>query len=317
MSNLNQSILITGGSGFAGQHLYNLLLTQGFDDIHVTSYGNKLATDISGKIKQHALDLTNREAVFSLLHEVQPTQIYHLAAISEVADSFVAAEKTILNNTVLQLNILEGVRVHCPTARVLVIGSGQEYDFIADSTSPVSEEHPLGPANPYGVSKVTQDLLGLSYHYAFKLNIIRVRPFNHTGAGQQPAFAIPSFAQQIAVAEKKGGGEIKVGNMTAIRDITDVKDVVSAYVLLMNAGVVGEVYNVGSGNGYSMQELLEGLLKLSETTIQVTSDPSRVRPLDVKQIIADTNKIKQLGWSPSIPITTTLKNVLDYWRATV
>lgn len=315
-----QRILITGGTGFAGSHLVEYLLQHDYSDIHVTSltpdaqYVGKLLPETH----IHPVDLSQAAAVQQLIQQVAPDSIYHLAAIAETGTSFAQAETTLLNNTALQLNILEAVRQHAPTSRMLCVGSGQEYNFQDLQTGQkVSETHELGPANPYAVSKVTQDLLAFSYVQAYDLDIIRVRPFNHLGERQSPQFAIAAFARQIALVEKGEQSEIAVGNLSAVRDFTDVKDVVAAYVLLMEKGVKGEVYNIGSGKGTTMQQLLDQLVALATTPITVVEDPAKLRPIDIPAIVADITKMQQLGWQPKIPLNESLKRVLMYWRTQV
>lgn len=319
---MDKKVLITGGTGFAGSHLVEYLLEKSGFEIHVTSYGTA-PTTVSTLLptnRIHKLDITNEAETAQLIKELQPDHIYHLAAIATVADSFTSPARSIVTNTLLQISILEAIRKHAPMARTLIIGSAQEYDFIGhDASGKITEDHPLGAVSPYGVSKIDQDLLALSYFYSYNLQVIRVRPFNHIGELQTEHFAIASFAKQIAEAEKNTpSGQtaiIKVGNMSAVRDFTDVKDMVRAYALLMEKGIVGEVYNIGSGVGYSMQEVLDMLVAKSTAKISVETDPERMRPLDVPSIIADISKMKALGWSPTIPLETTLGRVLTYWRA--
>jgi len=319
----NDLLLITGGTGFAGSHLVEWLLELGQTNIHVTamSAGHNYLQSLLPADHIHAVDLTDSVATATLIQQLQPAAIYHLAALSEVGLSFEAAEKTITNNTLLQFNVLESVRVHSPNSRILIVGSAQEYDLLqlpkVGSIPKVNELQPLGPANPYAVSKVTQDLMGLSYFYAYDLDIVRTRPFNHTGERQSPLFAIPAFALQIAKVEKGLQSEIAVGNLEAIRDFTDVKDVVKAYHIVMTQGKAGDVYNIGSGQGHSLQEVLDRLIGLATTPIKVVTDPDKIRPLDVPVIIADNSKLAGLGWQPTIPLTETLTRVLQYWRTQV
>lgn len=319
----NNTILITGGTGFAGSHLVEYLLGQGEQHIHVTSMNadKTFIHDLLPADHIHAVDLTNGHQTAELIQQLQPTQIYHLAALSEVGLSFDQAEKTITNNTLLQFNILESVRLHAPAARILIIGSAQEYDLLQLPTNgdipKVNENHPLGPSNPYAVSKVTQDLMGLSYFYSYQLNVVRARPFNHTGPRQSPLFAIPAFAQQIAKVEAGQQTEISVGNLDAIRDFTDVRDMISAYHVLITKGEAGQVYNIGSGQGQTMQTVLDQLIALSTTAITVVADPTKMRPSDIPAVVADISKIQSLGWQPKIALTETLQSVLEYWRTQV
>jgi GDP-4-dehydro-6-deoxy-D-mannose reductase len=307
-------ILITGGTGFAGSHLMEALLERGYHQLHLTHFGST-QPQLPASVSTHSLDLNNREEVSALLEKVQPQAIFHLASIAAVGQSFEQAEKTLINNTLLQLTLLEAIREHAPTARTLIIGSAEEYGLVtlAEDES-VDESYPLNPVNPYAVSKVTQDLLAHSYFLSFKLNIIRVRPFNHIGERQTPQFAIPAFAQQIVAIERGQESELKVGNLAAVRDFTDVKDMVRAYITLIEHGQVGEVYNVGSGVGRSMQSIVDELCQLATVPIQVVVDQSKIRPLDLPRMVANNAKISKLGWQPAIPFSETLHRILTYWR---
>jgi len=314
-------VLITGGTGFAGSHLVEHLLDLESSEVHITTTGTKPKStppSLLPATQIHTLDLLDRAAVEELLKTLQPDHIYHLVAMAEVGSSFATAEKIIVSNTVTQLNLLEAIRQHSPQSRVLVVGSAQEYDVFSPefkaNPQPLAETAPLGPSNPYAVSKVTQDLLALSYYYSYHLDIVRVRPFNHIGERQSPQFAVAHFAQQIAQAELGILDTIKVGNLSAVRDFTDVKDVVKAYRLLMERGQAGEVYNLGSGQGYTMEEMLDSLLALAKVPIRVVTDPAAVRPVDMPYIIADTTKLNNLGWTPGIPMAETIARVLEYWR---
>ena len=199
--NKDTNVLVTGGTGFAGSHLVEALLDAGYTNIHVTSLSGKLGS-LEGKIAQdhvHSVDLTSYDQVATLLQKLQPQHIYHLAAHAVVGSSFEQGQQVLENNLKLQTAVLDAVYEHARTARLLVIGSGMEYDFIAhNSSGPINELHPLGPVSPYAVSKVIQDLLALSYAYSYQLDIVRARPFNHTGERQTNEFAIPAFAEQIA-----------------------------------------------------------------------------------------------------------------------
>ena len=321
---MSARVLITGGTGFAGSYLVELLQQNPELELHLTTFRTQKAplgtTPASLTATRsplvHALDLTQFDQVKSLIAEVMPTQIYHLAAAANVGTSFAQADQILHQNTMIQLSLLEAVRAVCPAARVLVVGSAQEYDLIGHPTSkPIREDHPLGPANPYGVSKAVQDLLSLSYHYTYGLQVVRARPFNHIGRRQTTDFAVPAFAAQVARIEQGKQQEIRVGNLDAVRDFTDVRDVVQAYVLLMEKGQVGQAYNIGSGTGHSMREILELLCNQAEHPIRVVTDPARVRPLDVPCIVADSSRIAALGWRPSISLRSTLQEVLQEWRS--
>jgi GDP-4-dehydro-6-deoxy-D-mannose reductase len=264
---------------------------------------------------RHA-DLRDPELVQTLVGEVQPDYILHLAAQSFVPTSFADPWDTLQNNIRAQLNLLEAVRRSARDVRVLVIGSNEEYGAPQPDELPQTEESPLRPNNPYAVSKVAQDFLGLQYHLAYGLSVVRVRPFNHTGPGQAPRFVVPAFASQIARIEA-GLQEpvMKVGNLEVARDFTDVRDIVRAYHLAVTQGEPGEVYNLASGQAQPVQGLLDMLLSYSSVEIRVERDPDLYRPVDVPAAYGNAQKFHLLtGWKPEIPFAQTLQDVLAYWR---
>ena len=315
-----QTILITGGTGFAGSHLVDALLEKNETQVHVTSYGPD-----TGHVSQvlpadhlHQLDLTEFTHTKDLLEKLQPTQIYHLAALAGVGTSFDKLKQVLDANTQIQLSLLTAVKEVCPQAKVLSIGSALEYQ---PQDTPLKETDPLGPVSPYGVSKVTQDMLAYAFYRQDNLQIIRTRSFNHFGERQAPGFVVVDFASQIAgLAANQSSGqphEIKVGNLQAVRDFTYVKDVVEAYILLMEKGEAGEVYNVGSGEGVTIQQILDWLIEFSGKEIHVKIDQEKFRPIDVPKVIAQTDKIKQLGWQPSTNIKQALEQTYNYYLANI
>lgn len=311
-SNPNPVILITGGTGFAGSHLVEYLVAQNEHNIHVTSHSGKdeYLNQFIPKENIHRLDLNNQTQVEDLIKNLQPDHLYHLASISTVENSFEKMREIMQNNITLQINLLDAVKKFSPKSRVLVITSAEQYK---KSEEKLSETSPIEPNNPYAVSKATQDMLAYVYT-ALGLDIVRVRPFNHIGERQKTNFAVPAFASQIAKIEKNQQVSLQVGNLEAIRDFTDVKDMVRAYHLLMKKGVSGEVYNVGSGYGIKVKDVLEKLIRLAKVKIQVVEDPARMRPVDNHFIVADNSKIVALGWHPAIPIDETLVRTLNYFR---
>jgi len=271
------------------------------------------------RLRLRYADLRDPENVQALVGEVQPDYIFHLAAQSFVPTSFADPWDTLENNIRAELNLLEAVRRSGRTVGFLVIGSNEEYGAPEPEELPQTEENPLRPNNPYAVSKVAQDFLGLQYHLAYGLPVVRVRPFNHTGPGQSPRFVVPAFASQIARIEA-GLQEpvMKVGNLDAARDFTDVRDIVRAYYLAATRGEPGEVYNLASGRPQSVRGLLEILLSYARVEIKVERDPDRYRPVDVPVVYGSAEKFHRLtGWAPQIPFEQTLRDVLEYWREQV
>lgn len=319
MSELNTSarVLITGGTGFAGSHLTEALLEAGFQDIHVTTYSgeNEFLAQKIGAENIHKLDLTDLQATKEVFKLIQPNHVYHLAALAFVGKSFDQADRVLQNNITLQQNVLLAIRDEVPSARMLVVGSAEEYGVsVSDDEIPYTEAHPFRPINPYAVSKVAQDMLAYSYFISYKLDIVTVRPFNHIGERQSTDFAIPAFTQQIVAIENGEQEVLRVGDLSTIRDFTDVKDTVRAYILVMNSGVSGEAYNIGSGKGYVMQDMVDMLAELSSSDISIEVDQSRMRPHDIPKMVANIDKIKQLGWEPTIEIKDTLQRVLNWYR---
>lgn len=308
---MTKKILITGGTGFVGHYLFRALRqSEPKSELHLTGLHSK---EIDGAIV-HALDLTDRAAVNQLIQDLHPDQIYHLASLASIPASLQTPYETIDNNIRLTLNLLEAVRQFSPSSRILLISSADIY--LPQSTSEkISEDFPLSPANPYAASKAAQDFIANSYQKSFNLDIIRARPFNHIGPGQSLGFVVADFASAIAAAEKDPAiTEIKVGNLSAARDFTDVADMVQAYIILMQKGVSGEIYNLGRGQTVTIQSILDQLLALATKEIKVVVDQSKFRPVDIPAICADNRKIIALGWQPQIPLADTLANILQYWR---
>ena len=310
-------ILITGGTGFAGSHLVEALQIEGYNNVHVTSYGgsSEYLEKLIGKDNIHQLDLTNKENTNSLIKKLVPDEIYHLASFAYVGKSFDKAEELLANNVTLQLNLLWAVKNFSPKSRLLVVGSAEEYGIsVSEEEIPYDENHKFRPINPYAVSKITQDMLSYAYHVSFDLDIVTVRPFNHIGERQSPDFAIPSFTSQIVAIEKGEQEKLMVGNLTAIRDFTDVKDMMNAYIIVMNKGKKGEVYNIGSGKGVKMIDVVQKIASLSIKEIIIEEDKSRFRPHDIPEMVADNGKIKSLGWEPKISLEDSLARIIESIR---
>jgi GDP-4-dehydro-6-deoxy-D-mannose reductase len=309
-------VFVTGISGFAGSHLADLLVSKGDFDVFGTVFGD--FRSVAGLPKNHLipLNLMDRDKTLEVIGTVKPQWIFHLAALASPAQSFKDPRGTISNNIEAEINVLDAARQITNLEKVLVVGTAEEYGRVIESDLPINEEVPLNPVSPYAISKIAQDYLGLQYFLSYQLPVIRVRPFNHTGDRQAPVFVVPAFAKQIAEIEKGvQPTTIKVGNLQARRDFTDVLDMVNAYFLAMEIGQVGEVYNLGKGVSVKIEDLLNELLKLSSTKINVQQDPDRMMPSDVPNMICDSTKFRKLtGWVPEIPFRETLKRVLEYWR---
>jgi len=270
-------------------------------------------------IRLTQVELMDARQTQAALEDIQPDHIYHLAGQAYVPQSFADPWGTLSNNIQSQLNLIQSLANLGLPSRVLTVSSGEVYGKVPPENLPISEQQPFRPANPYSVSKAAQDLLGSQYFLSHDVQSIQVRPFNHTGPGQHSNFVAPAFASQIAAIEA-GLQEpvLKVGNLAAERDFTDVRDIVRAYVLLLEHGEPGEAYNLGNGEAVSIQQMLDILLSFSDAEIAVETDPARFRPVDVKCIYCDNSKLREAtGWSPEYTLDQTLRDVLDEWRTRV
>lgn len=312
-------MLITGIAGFVGGHLTRHLLETVPDlQIHGAVLANT-PTNLPPSVHLHALDLNDVNAVATLIAQVQPDHIYHLAAWAAVAQSFDRPWETIENNVRIQLNLFLGCIRMNVAPRILAVTSGEIYGTDVSPDMPTPESAPFRPANPYAVSKVTQDMLALQYFLSHQLPIIRVRPFNHLGPGQATGFVAPDLAQQIAQIEA-GQREptILCGDLSTERDFTDVRDIVRAYHLLLEHGAPGEAYNVASGRTYPIRYVLETLLSFTDEPITIRSNSGHLRSSGVRKSWGDSSKLHAAtGWTPQISLETTLHDVLNDFRQRV
>jgi GDP-4-dehydro-6-deoxy-D-mannose reductase len=272
--------------------------------------------ELASTVRTHHVDLLDGARVDTLVRQVQPQWVFHLAALSSPAASWDDPAGTIATNAGLEANLLAALVKLDPMPRVVVVGSGDEYGRPAGRARRLDEDTPLRPLTPYGVSKVTQDLLALQYHLSHDLPAIRMRPFNHAGPRQAPHFAIASFAQQIARIELgKQPPTLKVGNLQARRDFTDVRDIVRAYLLAAEKGKPGEVYNVGSGTAPRLREIVERLMGMTRAKIKLEVDPERKHAAEADVYVCDARRFRRLtGWRPQIRLERMLRDTLDYWR---
>ena len=306
--------LIIGAAGFVGGYLIRELKAAGWE-VHATCLPNE---EIKEDCPVHTLDILKKEDISPLLDDIKPDVVYHLAAQSSVSVSWKRPQLTAEINVVGSINVLEAVRdAEKNDIRLVLIGSGEEYGYIREGACPLSESEPLNPGNIYAATKACQDMLGKIYTRAYKMDIIMVRAFNHSGPAQSNIFVISDFCRQIAEIEK-GMKEpvISVGNLSAKRDFTDVRDVVRAYRLLGEKGVSGTVYNVGRGKAVEIQYILDTALSYADQPIEVKRDPARMRASDIPIIEPDVSRISEdTGWKAEISMEQTIKDSLDYWRS--
>lgn len=318
------NVLITGITGFAGSHLADYIL-ENHPEVNV--YGivrwrsrMENVEHLRGKIKLIEGDIRDYVSIRSVIEEVKPDIIFHLAAQSFVPTSWKAPQETLSTNIIGQTNIFEAVRELGLDPAIQIAGSSEEYGLVYEKEVPIKETNPLRPLSPYAVSKIAQDFLGYQYFKSYGMRIIRTRGFNHTGPRRGEVFVTSNFSKQIALIEK-GKQEppvIKVGNLEAIRDFTDVRDMVRGYWFAATKGEPGDVYNICSGKGYRIREILDILLSLSKVKVKVEVDPGRLRPSDVPVLIGDNTKFREkTGWSPQIPFEKTVEDLLNYWRERV
>lgn len=312
-------VLITGVTGFVGSHLAEVLIARGGFEIYGTVRWRSKKDNIAhlgDSINLVECELKDPNSVVRMIDEVRPDWVFHLAAQSFVPTSWNAPADTLQNNIIGQVNLLEAIRRSGIECRIQIAGSSEEYGLVYDDELPISEDNPLRPLSPYAVSKVAQDMMGYQYFKSYGLDIVRTRAFNHTGPRRGEVFVTSNFAKQIAEIEAgKREPVLEVGNLAARRDFTDVRDVVKAYIRVLEIGEPGEVYQVCSGKAYSICQVVEMLTALSSKEIKVIQDPARMRPSDVPVLLGTYEKLARVsGWRPDIPFEKTLEDLLDYWR---
>jgi len=316
-------ILITGITGFVGSHFAEYALTKGAEVWGSCRWRSKTENIDHMREDLHLVecDLRDLSSVQHLVEQAAPDYIAHLAAQSFVASSWHAPAETLYTNSVSQVNLLEAIRGGKENAaRFLAIGSSEEYGLVYEDELPIKETNPLRPLSPYAVSKVTQDLMGYQYFQSYRMPVVRTRAFNHEGPRRGDVFVTSNFARQIAEIEVgKRSPVIRVGNLKARRDYTDVRDIVRGYWQLLEAGEPGDVYNLCSGRAWAIQDVLDFLLQKSRVRdIKVKEDPSRLRPSDVPVLLGDPSKIERaVGWKAEMPFEQTLCDLLEYWRTRV
>jgi len=315
-------VLITGITGFAGSHLAEYVLREHPD---VDVYGimrwrsrTENIRDIESKIELLECDLRDLSSVKQLIERVKPDRIFHLAAQSFVPSSWNAPAESLTTNILGQLNIFEAVRALDLDPWIQIACSSEEYGLVHEDELPIKETNPLRPLSPYAVSKVGQDYLGYQYCQSFGMKVVRTRGFNHDGPRRGDVFVSSNFARQLVLIEKgKNPPVIRVGNLEARRDFTDVRDIVRGYWLALDGNCEpGEAYNLCSGTDYCIKDVLDTLIEMSGQRVTIEEDPERLRPSDVPVLLGDASKFHAAtGWEPRIPYDQTLQDMIDYWRA--
>lgn len=310
--------LITGVTGFVGSHLARYCHEQDAGRIvgvHRSDSDRSRVGDIKRHVDFFTADLRNKESLEKIIKRTEPDRVFHLGAVSHVPRSVEKPRRTYQVNFTGTLNLLEALSGMNKSPSVLLAGSATEYGATARSETPLKEDHPLRPENPYGVSKGAMDLLGEQWAHKTDWKVVRTRSFPHTGPGQRERFFCSSLAKQIVEIERGERERLKVGNLDLARDYLDVRDVVKAYWALLNDEVPSGVYNVCRGAPISLENIVSMLKDSSSSSIDVKVDPERERPGEIKTIVGDSSRLKnEVNWSPQIGIEQTLSDLLTYWR---
>jgi GDP-4-dehydro-6-deoxy-D-mannose reductase len=309
--------LVTGCDGFVGRVLVGRLVDAG-EEVWGVDRAPEGAVEFAGD-RRVTVDLTDFDALARLLDESMPDRIVHLAAQSSVRTSFDEPIPTILNNTVPVFHLLNWLRAARKPARLLAIGSAEEYGVVPAERLPLAEDSAVNPSSPYALAKSIQNQACRTFATLYHTDVVVTRSFNHTGAGQTDTFVLPSFARQLA--EIRAGRRepvLRVGNLDVKRDFLDVRDVCAAYEALLERGESGETYNVCSGRSHGLRGLLEKLCEIAGVEVRIEVDPNRLRPVEMRELRGDPSRIEAAtGWKASIPIEETLASLIDYWDSRV
>ena len=303
-----RKVLITGANGFVARHLIDALRVRG-DEVVGVDMGPVPTWEVD---RYYSCNLIGVDAIKIILSIERPDVIMHLAAVSSVAQSWKMPVDSFLNNTNIFLNVVEAVRALKLSTRILSVGSSEEYGNVPKEEMPISEEHPLSPASPYAVARVAQEQLSRLYADGFGLDVVMTRSFNQIGPGQRPAFVVPSFVDQLTAGKREGKKtvEVKVGDLSIVRDFLDVRDAVAAYLLLVDKGETGKVYNICSGIGRTLHEVLETVAKIVGVGIEISVDPARIRPADNHVIVGSNEKMNRLGWTLRHTLESSIRDMV-------
>jgi len=303
--------LVTGGTGFAGSHLIDRLAGHG--RVIAWHRSSRPPSSEVPSIEWQQVDLLDADGVANAIATTKPSRIYHVAGAPHLDAAWRDVLPHLRTNVLGTHYVLEGVRRLTAPCRLLVVSSAMIY---AASDEPIDEHSPLAPASPYGVSKLAQDQLALRAHEEDGVDVVVARPFNHAGPRQDPGFVLSSFARQIALIEAgEAAPELRVGNLDARRDFTDVRDVVAAYERIMDAGAAGRAYNICSGQASRVGDLLAALLSRARTRITIAFDQARLRPSDTPIVVGNPGRIRgELGWAPARTIDQVVDDTLEWWR---
>lgn len=310
-------VLVTGASGFAGRHLLHALLERGAEITAGTMDGAPqpspwLTAEEISRVRWVHLDVSSRESVAAVVQESAPQHTYHLAAQSSVGDSFRKPMVTWDVNATGTLRLLDALQQREePGARLLLVSSAEVYGAVPEEAQPIPETAPLSPVTPYGASKAAAEMIAKQAAATSGVQVVIARSFNHAGPKQDERFVLPSIAGQLNQLRRESDPELHVGNLAARRDFLDVRDVVRAYIWMMERGENGGVYNVCSGVAPSLQEVVETLVELSGSGARIVVDPERFRPTDIPLLVGDASRLRALGWEPQIPLEETLRSILD------
>jgi len=310
-------VLILGITGFAGSTMYRFMTQVSGNRLYGTFRHSTRNRDIAEEFCHATLlecDINDVYSIEKVLSIVKPDIIFHFASYVSVFSSFNNPLPTLKTNIIGTTNLLEGIRKIIPQAKILMPGSAEEYGAVSMEKMPILENCPLNPSNPYAISKKVQEEIGFYYFKQIGLNIYFTRTFHYTGPLQPLGFVCSDFTRQVIDIENGNKTSIKVGNLEARRDFTDIRDVVNAYWKIINKGMAGEVYNVCSGKSIKIQEILNKLIILSRKDILIEIDKKKLRPSDVPDFVGSNIKLKKIGWEPQYSIDSSLLDLLNWWR---